>query len=115
MEYLNMDPILGFIGVILVLGGLVMYYVGLGKSVNHIVGFRVPPTMRNPEIWKTVNIRMAKIMFVHGVITTIAGLTISETITLVPAILACGILPLLGYMVYGTWYAYELEKRWLAS
>jgi hypothetical protein len=88
-----------------------MFYFGQEKIVNWNIGFRVPPTLRNPEIWKVVNIRMGVIMSLHGAIVALLGLLLSETIPLMVFFI---IVPFLGQLAYGIGFAYELEKK-LAS
>jgi len=104
-----MQFMLFFFGLLLILLGLVTCYLGKIKAVNWVIGFRIAPTMRDPEIWKVVNIHTGIITSVHGVITTIIGLTLPKVdLSIVFAVM---ILPLFIQMFYGIWYAYRLEKR----
>jgi uncharacterized membrane protein len=99
-----------YFGLFLVVAGLAMFYLGKEKNMNGIIGFRVPPTLRNPEIWKTVNIRMGVIMSLHGIFAALAGFLLPEIKPLLIFIIG---VPLLIQMVYGVGFAYELEKRTL--
>ena len=99
---------LSLLGLFLIVAGCVAYYVGEKKAVNSFVGFRVPPTFRDPDVWKAVNTRAGLLFALHGILVTIVGLVLPNVELL--AFLLILLLPLAAVMTYGTWYAYQLER-----
>lgn len=98
-----------FISLVLIIGGYIQYYVGKIKAANWFVGFRIPATVRDPEVWKAVNIRTGLLMSLHGVFVLVVGL-IMESFNLLIFFLVL-VLPMAGYGIYGGFYAHQLEKR----
>ena len=96
------------LGLLFVILGCVAYYVGEKKAVNSIVGFRIPPTLRDPEIWRVVNMRTGLLMVLHGIFLTVVGLILPKLERSIFLLIL--LLPLVAYITYGTWYAYQLEK-----
>lgn len=43
-SFVALKPLLGFLGLLLIILGCVEYYVGERKAINQFVGFRIPPT-----------------------------------------------------------------------
>jgi len=107
-SFVPLKPLLGFLGLLLIVLGCVEYYVGERKVINQFVGFRVPPTYRNPDVWKAVNMRAGLLTVLHGIFVTIAGLVLPKVKLL--TFLLILLLPLAAVITYGTWYAYQLEK-----
>lgn len=106
--FMNLKFILSLLGVLFVVLGGVAYYVGERKAINPIVGFRIPPTYRDPEVWKAVNTRAGLLTILHGIFTMIASLILPKVELL--TFLLILLLPLATVLIYGTWYAYQLEK-----
>lgn len=106
MDQLNL--VLSFLGLLIVALGCIAYFLGEKKVINPLVGFRIPPTYRNPEVWKAVNMRTGILFIADGIFMTIAGLTLPEVelLSFLPILL----LPLAAVIIYCTWYAYQLEK-----
>jgi len=99
-----------FFGLLFVFLGYVTYYLGKKKAVNRVVGFRVPPTFRNPEVWMKANMRTGLLMVLHGVFLIVFGLVLPLFYHPVFLLIAL-LLPLAIYLTYGIWYAYHLEKQ----
>ena len=99
-----------FFGLLFVLLGYFTYHLGKKKAVNRFVGFRIPPTFRNPEVWMKTNTRTGLLMILHGLFLIIFSLIlplIYHPIFLLIVLL----LPLAIYLTYGIWYAYHLENQ----
>lgn len=106
MNQLNL--ILSLLGLLFVALGCVAYYVGERKAINPIVGFRIPPTYRDPEVWESVNTRAGLLTVLQGIFMVIAGLVLPKLELL--TFLLIVLLPLAAIVTYGVWYAYHLEK-----
>lgn len=107
-SFVALKPLLGFLGLLLIILGCVEYYVGERKVINQFVGFRVPPTYRNSEVWRAVNMRAGLLTVLHGMFVTIAGLVVPKMG--LSTFLLILLLPLAAVIIYGTLYAYQLEK-----
>jgi len=82
----------------------------LGKTgkINGIVGFRIPPTLKNAEVWMQTNTRTGLLMILHGLSLIMFGLILPLSVQFLLIML---LLPLTVYVAYGTWYAYHLESQ----
>ena len=105
-SFVSLKFILSLLGLLFIILGYVAYYVGERKAINPFVGFRIPPTYRDPEVWKAVNIRTGKLFVLHGIFATIAGLVLPKVE--LSTFLLILLLPLAAVITYGTWYAYRL-------
>ncbi len=105
----NLRGILVFMGLLYCLFGYGTIIVGKKKMVNWILGARWWTTMRNPEIWKAVNIRTGKIMILHGGASLTIGLTFPE-ISL-SAFLLLVFLPTLTWASYSLVYAHQVKRQ----
>lgn len=109
IDLLTLKPLLVFLGLVLIVLGCVEYYVGERRAINRFIGFRIPPTYRNIEVWKEVNMRAGLFTALHGIFVTIAGLLLPRVRLL--TFLLILLLPLAVVIIYGTWFAYHLEKN----
>jgi uncharacterized membrane protein len=99
-----------FLGLLFVFFGYITYYLGKKKKINGIVGFRISPTLRNPEVWMKTNTRTGLLMILHGLSLIILGL-ILPLVYQPFFLLITLLLPLTIYFAYGIWYAYHLENQ----
>lgn len=106
MDQINF--ILSLLGLLFIILGYVAYYVGERKAINPFVGFRIPPTYRDPEVWKAVNMRTGILFVLHGIFVAITGLILPKVE--LSTFLLILLLPLAAVITYGTWYGYQLEK-----
>lgn len=97
-----------WLGLLMIVLGCIAYYLGQKKAVNPLIGFRIPPTYRDPEVWKAVNIRSGILLVLPGIFMTMVGLGFPNII--LSTFLLILLLPLAMMIIYGTWYAYKLEK-----
>jgi hypothetical protein len=97
-----------FSGFLFVTLGIITIYLGKKKHVNPIIGFRFGPTMRDPEIWKTVNIHTGIILIIHGTVATIAGIILFQPD--ISSLIIIVTLPLFIQLFYGILKAYQLEE-----
>ena len=100
---------LSFLGLLFIVLGWIAYHVGVRKAINPFVGFRIPPTYRNPEVWRAVNIRTGILFALHGIFMTISGIVLPKVEFW--TFLLILLLPLAGMIIYGTLYAYQLEQN----
>lgn len=98
-----------FLGLLFVLLGYVTYYFGKKKKINRVVGVRIPPTFRNPQVWMKTNIRSGLLLLLHGIFMIIFGLTFPSAYF--PVFMLTFLLPLAIYIPYVVWYAYHLENQ----
>lgn len=106
MDQINSS--LSFLGLLIIALGCIAHYLGEKKTFNPFVGFRIPPTYRSPEIWMAVNMRAGVLFIFHGIFVAIAGLILPKVELLIFLLIL--LLPLAAVIIYGTWYAYKLEK-----
>ena len=107
-SFVSLKLLLSLLGLLFIILGCVAYYVGEKKAINSFVGFRIPPTYRDPEVWKAVNMHTGILFVLHGIFATIAGLVFPEVELL--TFLLILLLPLAAVITYGTGYAYQFEK-----
>lgn len=74
----NRKTILSLVGLLFIIVGGVTYCVGEAKLINRFIGVRIPPTYKNPEVWREANIRGELLTAIHGVLMLIVGLLSSE-------------------------------------
>ena len=99
-----------FFGLLFVFLGYVTYYLGTKKAVNRFVGFRIPPTFRNPEVWMKTNTRIGLLAILHGLFLIGFGLILPLVYNPFFLLIVL-LLPLAIYLTYGIWYAYHLENQ----
>jgi uncharacterized membrane protein len=107
-SFVSLKLLLSLLGLLFIILGCVAYYVGEKKAINSFVGFRIPPTYRDPEVWKAVNMHTGILFVLHGIFATIAGLVLPKVELL--TFLLILLLPLAAVTTYGTGYAYQFEK-----
>jgi uncharacterized membrane protein len=98
-----------FLGLLFVFLGYLTYYLGKKKKINGVVGVRIPPTYRNPEVWMRTNIRGGLMLLLHGIFMIIFGMIFPSVHF--PLFMLTFLLPLAIYLPYVVWYAYHLENQ----
>ena len=82
---------------------------GKKKKINGVVGVRIPPTFRNPEVWMKTNIRGGLMLILHGIFMIIFGMILPSAHF--PLFMLTFLLPLAIYLPYVVWYGYHLENQ----
>jgi len=108
-SFVSLKLSLSLLGLRFILISYVTHYIGKRKAINSFVGFRIPPTYRDPEVWKAVNMRAGLLFALHGIFMTITGLVLPKVELL--TFLLTLLLPSTAAISYCTWYAYQLEKK----
>ena len=107
-EMASVQPVLAFMGFLFIMLGYVQYHVGKAKLVNWFVGFRIPVTMRHPEVWKMANTRTGLLISLHGTGMLAIGLIAEVDLS---SFLLVLLLPVLACMIHGVLYASQLKRR----
>ncbi|PVX25290.1 MAG: hypothetical protein CW691_05015 [Candidatus Bathyarchaeum sp.] len=98
-------------GLLFVLVGYFTYHLGKKKTVNSFIGVKIPPTIRNQDVWMNVNMRIGLLMILHGIFLVIFSVILPLMYN--PFLLLASLfLPLAIYLPYGIWYAYHLESQY---
>ena len=74
------QPNLKFVtlGLLFIVAGCLAYYVGEAKLINSFIGFRIPPTFKDSETWRKVNIRGGLFVVLHGILMLVVGLVLPK-------------------------------------
>jgi uncharacterized membrane protein len=111
-----MDVLTGaslFLSVAFFLIGYATIIVGRKKMINWVLGVRWTSTMKNPEIWKAVNVRTGWMMILHGVLMLSLAIVLPEID--LPLFSLCLFGPALTWAGYSLFYANQLKNRSITS